>query len=584
LKEKEVQRTVIRGNRALTGIIDYIKAYYRVCRLEYAPGEIPAIFTVLFLGSASVSRFLALPVIEALVAFILLYLSGFIINAIADMEIDKKYDTFKTSIPKSVDVFGENTLKAVIIGHVAVAIILAFHITLQMGSIVPIALVLIGVFFGLGYSVKPFHFKIRGIWHGIALGSSAFFLPFIFLMFVIAEGLTLPLLVFIVGFSFVHYGMEFGNQAIDYIEDKASNVRTPPVRWGMIPSLIVALGCVVFGIVAEGISFYYILLSKGSFTFIHPVLTTNVVYVVFMSIILAGYYIPTKGLLKMLSTLRKSKTVEEGMPTLKKICKYAKWQTSGIMGVAIVSGLLFFSAVFGPAAQLYPGNGDTGIYDSNLKIASEPEVELYYEEDGRCLANVSISVLNDNIQREKRSLMIEVQSWVANFSRWGEWLILEGDLMPNEYWNISTKIRAHDVDDTTIIIYLYFLIDQNVLKKVQIGDPRIIRSQKDLYIYNVNAEGFEDILHDKKVNVTVTVFNEGDKRSIGKLGVKVIYNYMGYSDSDYVENNFVIKTNQDWTHTLTVNALEIELVDPKFVVKLFYEDEKMDEYIFFGYE
>ena len=574
---------MIRGNRALTGIIDYIKAYYRVCRLEYAPGEIPAIFTVLFLGSASVSRFYALPVIEALVAFILLYLSGFIINAITDKEIDKKYDTFKTSIPKSVDIFGENTLKAVIIGHVAVAIILAFHITLQMGSIVPIALVLIGVFFGLGYSVKPLHFKIRGIWHGIALGSSAFFLPFIFLMFVIAEGLTLPLLVFIVGFSFVHYGMEFGNQAIDYIEDKASNVKTPPVRWGMIPSLVIALGCVVFGILAEGISFYYILLSKGSFTFIHPLLTTNVVYVVLMSIILAGYYIPTKGLLKMLSTLRRSKTVEEGMPTLKKICKYAKWQTSGIMGVAIVSGLLFFSAVFGPTAQLYPGNGDTGIYDSNLKIASEPEVE-FYKDDGIYRANVSISVLNGDIQREKRNLMIEVQSWVANFPLRAEWLILEGDLMPNEYWNVSIKIRAHDVDDTTIKVYLKEY-KSDIKDFIIIGDPWIIPSQKDLYIYNVEAEGFEDLPQYKKANVNVTVFNEGDTKYIGELEVEVLCytSYWVFFDEKSVKNNVTLHANENWTPALTLNVFELDPGEPIFLVKLFYEGDQIDDYTLFGY-
>ncbi|MEE9150994.1 MAG: UbiA family prenyltransferase [Thermoplasmata archaeon] len=569
----------------MTGFIDYIKAYYRVCRLEYAPGEIPAILTVLFLGSATVSRFFALPVLEAMVAFLLLYLSGFIINAIADKEIDKKYDTFKTSIPKSVDLLGENTLKALIVTHVIIAMVLAFHITLQMNSIIPIALVLIGVFFGLGYSVKPFHFKTRGVWHGIALGSSAFFLPFIFLMYVVAGGLTLPLLLFIIGFSFVHYGMEFGNQAIDYIEDKAANVRTPPVRWGMIPSLIIALGCVVSGIVTEAASLYYILLSKGSFTFLHPVLTTNVVYVVLLGIILTGYYIPTKGLWQMLSTLRKSKTVEEGMPTLKKICSYAKWQASGILGVAIVSGILFMGMIYSPAANLHQNIGDgNGNYVGLLKMASEPEVE-FFQDDGNWNANVSVSVLNDNILREKRSIMIEVQSWVANFPLRAEWLILEENLMPNEYWNVSAKIRAHDIDDTTIIIYLYALIDQNVLNKIQIGDPWIEPSKKDLYIYNVKVEPFDDILHDKKANVTVTVFNEGVTRNIGDLEVEVFYYYGLYSDYQSVKNDYAIHSIENWIPTLTVDALALdEISEPIFVVKLFFEDVYIDEYTFSGYD
>jgi 4-hydroxybenzoate polyprenyltransferase len=573
---------VIRGTRALTEILNYLKAYYRVCRLEYAPGEIPAIFTVLFLGSASVSRFFALPVIEAVVAFILLYLSGFIINAIADKEIDKKYDTFKTSIPKSVELLGEKTLKGVVIGHVAVAIVLAFHITLHMSSIIPIALVLIGVFFGIGYSIKPFHFKVRGIWHGIALGSSAFFIPFLFLMFVIAEGFSLPLVLFIVGFSFVHYGMEFGNQAIDYVEDRNSKVKTPPVRWGMIPSLVVALGCVIFGIVAEASSLYYILLSKGSFTFVNPMLTTNVVYVVLLGIILAGYYIPTKGLWQMLSTLRKSKTIEKGMPTLKKICNYARWQTSGIIGVAIVSAILFMGVIFGPGAQLNQDAEDNVGPSIGLNLAPSPEVE-FYKDDGICQANVSISVQNDNVMREKRSIMIEIESWVANFPWEAKWLLLEKDLMPYEYWNISTQILAHDVDDTTIKIYIK---EWKRDKKdfVQIGDPWIESSKKDLYIFDVKVKKFNDILHDEKANITVTVFNQGDKRYIGDLEVEVIYFYGLYSDYDSEKNNFTLITNENWIPILTVNSFDIELVEPKFVVKLFYEDVEIDEYTFYGYD
>jgi 4-hydroxybenzoate polyprenyltransferase len=575
---------VTRGNWALTRFRDYLKAYYRVCRLEYLPGEIPAVFTVLFLGSASVSRFFDLPVIEALVAFLLLYLSGFIINALADKEIDQKYDTFKTSIPKSVDLFGEKTLKTMIVAHVVIAAILAFHITLQMGSLIPVALVFLGVFFGLGYSVKPFHFKVKGVWHAIALSSSAFFLPFVFLMFVITAGnITLPLMIFILGFSFVHYGMEFGNQAIDYIEDRDSDVRTPPVRWGMITSLRVALGCVVFGIVTEGWSLYHIILSKGSFTYIHPILTTNVVYVAALGIILVGYYIPIKGLWNMHSTLKKSDTIEDSMPTLKKICNYAKWQTSGILGVAIASAILFVGVVFSPVAII----SDTGEYgdvsEYELEIASEPVVE-FYEEDGKCEASVSVSILNDDTVKKMGSLMIWVESRTANFRFGIESVLLEYDLMPNEYWNVSTTVRAHDVDDTTIKVYLYALTGQSGISQVQIGDPWIIHSQKDLYIHNVNVEIYEDIFHDKKANVTVTVFNQGSKKFIGDLEVEVwcYTSYWMYPDKENEHNNITLSSNELWSQPLTLNVFEGDPGNPIFVINLFYEGGHIDEYTFYS--
>ncbi|UCE72961.1 MAG: UbiA family prenyltransferase [Methanomassiliicoccales archaeon] len=562
----------------MTGFMDYLKAYYRVCRLEYAPGEIPAIFTVLFLGSASVSRFFEPLVIEALFAFMLLYLSGFIINAIADKDIDKKYDTFKTSIPKSVDILGEKTLWAMIITHVGVAIALAFHISFMMGSIWPIALVLIGVFFGLGYSIKPFHFKVRGVWHAIALGSSAFFLPFIFLMFVVAEGITIPLFIFIIGFCFIHYGMEFGNQAIDYVEDKASDVKTPPVRWGMIPSIQIALFCVVIGIVVEASSLYFILLSRGSFTFIHPILTTEVVYVGLLAIIAAGYYIPTKGLWKMLITLKESETIEKGMPTLKKICNYAKWQTSGILGVTIVSAILFVGMIYGPVSTISQDETQgSNIFESNIKIASPPEVE-FYENDGICRANISISVLNDDTLTVKRTLMIEVESWVANFPLKAEWTLLTQDLMPNQYWNISTQILAHDEDDTTIKVYIK-QYDSYYKDFVRVGDPWIIPSKKDMYIFDTNIELFEDRIHDKKANITVTVFNQGFTRAIGDLEVVVdcYTSYWIFSDEESQKNNVTLHANEYWTPKLTVNVNELDLGEPIFVIKLFYMNKLVDD-------
>lgn len=568
----------------MTGLIEYMKAYYRVCRLEYLPGEIPAVFTVLFLGSATVSKFFEFPVIEAMIAFILLYLSGFIINAITDKEIDQKYDTFKTSIPKSVDVFGEKTVKAMVIGHVIIAIILGLHISLQMSTFIPIALILLGVFFGIGYSVRPLNFKVRGIWHAIALGSSAFFLPFIFLMFVITDGLiTLPLMIFILGFSFVHYGMEFGNQAIDYVEDRDSNVRTPPVRWGMIPSLKIALGCVVIGFVAEAVSLYNILLSKGSFTFIHPLLSTNVLYVTLLTIIIAGYAIPTKGLWKMLDTLKHSKTVEEGMPTLKKICNYAKWQTSGILGVAIVSAILFLGVAFSPVAKVSDGNGDENLSENLLRIATQPEVE-FYKDGGDSWANVSISVLNDDTQKERGSIMIWVESWTANHRFRIKSVLLEHDLIPDKYWNTSTKIKAHDVDDTTIKIYLYALTGQTGLSQIQIGVPWIIPSPKDLYIYDVEIEYYDDLLKNEKARVTVNVFNEENIfkdenfRYIGELEIKVkcYTSYWLYSDEQYEKNNLTIHENEHWVPTLTLDINDFDLADPIFEIILYHDDGQID--------
>jgi 4-hydroxybenzoate polyprenyltransferase len=553
--------------------------------LEYAPGEIPAMLTVLFLGSMTLSRFFDFIVIEALFAFILLYLSGFIINAITDVEIDKNYDTFKTSIPKSVELLGERTLWGLIIGHVAIATALSVHISLVMNSFIPLALVLLGTFFGLGYSIRPFQFKVRGIWHAIALGSSAFFLPFIFLMFVVANGISLPLLLFIAGFSFVHYGMEFGNQAIDYVEDKASDVRTPPVRWGMIPSLRIALGCVFVGILTEAYAIYSLLLIRGSFTFIHPILTTNVLFTALMGIILVGYYIPTKGLWDMLSTLKKSETIEDGMPTLKKICNYAKWQTSGILGVAVVAGILFLGVAYGPASQIATdSNGGFNPSESNLNFGRDPEVEFFHEDGEGWFANVTVSIQNDKTHRDWGSLMTIVQSRVANWPPISaKSILMEKELKPYQFWNFTTRIRAHESDDTSFEITI--MADKTGLDVYEPVTSRVIPSQKDLYILDVSVKAYEDMIHNKWANVTVTVYNEGDTLYIGDLYLEVWYYYLGYSDYDGAENEISISTNGNWVRTLTINSIEVdEISEPFFVIKLYHDGKFVDDFTHYGYD
>jgi hypothetical protein len=455
-----------------------------------------------------------------------------------------------------------------------------------MGSFIPLALVIVGVFFGLGYSVKPFQFKVKGIWHAIALGSSAFLLPFLFLMFVVAEGIPANLFVFILGFSFVHYGMEFGNQAIDYIEDKASNVRTPPVRWGMKKSLRIALGCVLIGILTEGYALYYILLSRGSFAYISPILATYVVYGILMSIILIGYYIPTKGLWDMLAALHEKETVEESMPQLKKICNYAQWQTSGILGVAVVSAILFLGLAYGPASQITPGgNNILNPGASDLDFAGDPEVEFFFDDyDGKWYANVSVSVQNDGLPRDINSLMILVQSRVADRGWRANSIFLESEIQPHEYWNITTQIRAHDIDDTSFMIYIYEDKHSNGdFRKV--GDPYYIPSEKDLYIYSVEIESYEEMLFDEKANVTITVFNEGISRSKGDLYVEVWYNYLTISDYDGAENTYTIHSIDNWEETLSVNVLEWDgITEPKFTVKLYYKGNLIDDSTIYGYD
>ena len=104
---------------------ELLRAYGRVCRMEYIPLEAPGVFVPLFIAATSFQDLLSVHVVEALIIFMLLFFAGFIINALTDVEVDSKY---KTYISDSVNVLGKKTLENLIVIHVALALLLTLHL------------------------------------------------------------------------------------------------------------------------------------------------------------------------------------------------------------------------------------------------------------------------------------------------------------------------------------------------------------------------------------------------------------------------------------------------------------------------
>ena len=322
-----------------------VKAYLRTSRGEYLIAEIPALLALFFLGSSSLGRFLAPEVLEGLAVFILLFFFGFIINAYADQHIDSKYSTFKNKIPEAVRLIGQKNTRLIMAVQVAAAVILTVHISYLMSSWVPLLLVAVGLFFGAGYSMPPLHFKVRGWLHPVSLSISVFFIPAAFVFYTIAGELTAVTILFLAGVSVLHYGIEFANQAIDYLEDKAGGVRSPPVRWGMQNSLKFAFMAIIAGGVLELAGLYEMtLLRAGADGHILGV-PAGAFFLFTMPIVIAGYYIPVSGLWKMYRAWM-SEPMEEAIEYMKRVCQYNQWQASGILGLMLVGGVLFFAGLY----------------------------------------------------------------------------------------------------------------------------------------------------------------------------------------------------------------------------------------------
>jgi 4-hydroxybenzoate polyprenyltransferase len=319
----------------------YLRAYLRTSRSEYLLAEIPGLLAVFFIGANSLARILSPLVWEGVAVFILLYFMGFIINAYTDQDIDRNYTIFKNKIPDAVTLIGRRNMQALIVAQIAGAFLLAGHISFVMGSWIPVALVAVGTFFGVGYSIPPLQFKVRGWLHAVSLIISAFLVPAIFLLYIIAGAIALAPIIIILGFSLMHYGIAFANQAIDYLEDKAGGVRSPPVRWGMENSLKVALATIAAGLAVEFAGLYWFVVPAGMSLL---GITGLPLVMLMLPVLLAGYFIPVRGLYRMYrATL--TRPIEEAVGYMKQICRYNQWQASGITGLMFAVAILFFGAI-----------------------------------------------------------------------------------------------------------------------------------------------------------------------------------------------------------------------------------------------
>jgi 4-hydroxybenzoate polyprenyltransferase len=323
-------------------VSQFVKAYLKVCRYEYFPGELIALFIPIFLTARSWGIFLELKVIEGILTFIILYLSGFLINAWTDREIDAKYKTFKSSIAWGVSYLGEGRLKALIMGHLLVSILLGVHISFLMGSAIPLIIILSGIFFGFGYSMRPLSFKTRGVFfHFVSLSLCCFFIPLVFLLYVVNGSLTIEYILFSSGFALVHYGLEVGNQILDYEEDLAENIMTPPVRIGLKRSLALALFSLLIGLpLMIGILSHWFQMS-GLLASSSQTLRWMLNLVLITILLSSGYWITFRGLYRMYGETMKKEGLSIIMNRIRSHINYAQWQIFGVSGLFIVSLALF---------------------------------------------------------------------------------------------------------------------------------------------------------------------------------------------------------------------------------------------------
>jgi 4-hydroxybenzoate polyprenyltransferase len=312
----------------------FLKLYSTLSRFEFLPAISVAILIGIFLGLDTFGDIFSLDVIlvivEGLIIFYLLFNTGFMINCWADWEVDEIY---KKDLASAVRAFGRQKLLNLVIAHIVTAIILTVHLTLIHNFRPEIfVMVIVGIFLGVAYSVKPFQFKAKGGAHAV-MAIPVFAIPgsFAFLLVStidITELYSQMFLLLVVGITCAHYALVLISQSEDYPEDKSAGLRTPPVAWGLTKALRVSLTLNIFGSLCSLTAFVLIFYSE------------NIFLLILAPVLAIALFFPTRTINHLYSHSLLVKSNEKILKEIRKhMPNYPKWHAIPL-GMIMVCSLL----------------------------------------------------------------------------------------------------------------------------------------------------------------------------------------------------------------------------------------------------
>lgn len=320
----------------------FLWAYGKICRLEYITGEAPAVFIPALLVLTSFEALLSLALVEAIAVFAILYVTGFMVNALTDRELDLKYDSFKHEIGEATTRLGDGTVKVLLGLHIALAFGITLHLAVTVGAPWLVLLVAAGVLLALAYSLDPFHLKVRGLAaHAFSLALPGFAIPFLFLYFVAARTIDAHALMICGSFTLTHYGLTYINQAYDFDEDVKERVLTPPVRLGLERSLNASFGMVAVGLPMMTFSLVSLGLERAPFVAVAGPAGSAAFALGGSGLLAAGYSVPLRGILRMRQITRAAEDEAAAVPEFRRSVKYSSFHAAGIAAFALFALMLF---------------------------------------------------------------------------------------------------------------------------------------------------------------------------------------------------------------------------------------------------
>jgi alpha-ketoglutarate-dependent taurine dioxygenase/4-hydroxybenzoate polyprenyltransferase len=252
--ERYIQRINILHRPKQFSVKRIIENNLTIRRKEFFIAELPIFLIPLLLSITAWSDFLQPTLYLGLLAIILLFNVGDMINCYADYKLDSIY---KSHLSNAVYELGKKNVKWQIIGSGIVALSLTFFIAISTNQYYLIALTVFGIFIGLQYSIKPLKFKSRGVLQLFCLWAILFLGPMLYTAIITSGWPSITSLLIFTFYGFHQMGIILLNTAEDYTEDINDGLHTIVIQLGLhrtmkfafylvIVSGVALIGCLIY--------------------------------------------------------------------------------------------------------------------------------------------------------------------------------------------------------------------------------------------------------------------------------------------------------------------------------------------------
>jgi len=238
-------------------MFDKVKALATVSRSEFLLPNLGSLIMGLAWGASPPLNLFSGVVLVAL-SFFIINLSSAIgaqVNTLSDYELDMR-DKRKSQLVQALNSLGQKRVRAVLMGEFVLTLLLvSIFMFIQVKPIL-LLLWIVGISLGIAYSAPPLRLKSRSWMAPVSLILVLAIFPVLFAYYAFTFEINTFFLISLIGLALTVYAVIIPTEIRDYFGDKAMNIETMTVRFGLAKASLLGTILLSAGGMLTGTAFF----------------------------------------------------------------------------------------------------------------------------------------------------------------------------------------------------------------------------------------------------------------------------------------------------------------------------------------